>query len=77
MKQNYQGLVVSYQWLANGQNAQNLADALRKSVKGKVFVILDEVHHAREKLSFGQACEVAFPDHVVAHRLMTSGTPFR
>lgn len=77
LQQSYHGLVVSYQWLATGRNAQNLADALGNSVKGRVFVILDEVHHASEKLSFGQACETAFPDDVVAHRLMTSGTPFR
>ncbi|MGB3533200.1 MAG: DEAD/DEAH box helicase family protein [Microcoleaceae cyanobacterium] len=77
LKHSYDGLVVSYQWLATGRNAQNLANALGKSVKGRVFVILDEVHHASEKLSFGQACEKAFPDDVVAHRLMTSGTPFR
>ncbi len=77
LKQKYQGLVVSYQYLTKGQNAQNLADALGKSLAGKVFVILDEVHHASDKLSFGQACETAFRDDLVAHRLMTSGTPFR
>jgi superfamily II DNA or RNA helicase len=77
LSQNYHGLVVSYQLLTKGQNAQDLAKVLEKSVKGKVFVILDEVHHASEQLSFGQACETAFPDDVVAHRLMTSGTPFR
>ncbi|MFM6453824.1 MAG: DEAD/DEAH box helicase, partial [Planktothrix sp.] len=77
LKGNYHGLVVSYQWLTKGQNAQNLADALRKSVKGKAFVIIDEVHHASHELSFGRGCETAFPDDVVAHRLMTSGTPFR
>jgi superfamily II DNA or RNA helicase len=77
LNQNYQGVVVSYQWLTKGQNAQNLAEALEKSLAGKVFVILDEVHHASEKRSFGQACETAFPNRVVSHRLMTSGTPFR
>lgn len=40
-------------------------------------MILDEVHHASSDLAFGQACEIAFPDHLVSHRLMTSGTPFR
>lgn len=77
LSQNYQGLVISYQWLTKGQNAQNLANALGKSVKGKLFLILDEVHHASHELSFGRGCEIAFPDNVVAHRLMTSGTPFR
>ena len=77
LQQNYQGLVVSYQWLTKGQNALSLANDLSKSLKGKVFVILDEVHHASHELSFGRACEEAFPDNVVANRLMTSGTPFR
>lgn len=54
-----------------------MANDLQRNWKGKVFVILDEVHHASDKLSFGQACETAFRDDVVAHRLMTSGTPFR
>lgn len=35
------------------------------------------MHHASSELAFGQACEIAFPDHIVSHRLMTSGTPFR
>nr|MDJ0511008.1 DEAD/DEAH box helicase family protein [Crocosphaera sp.] len=74
---DYQGIVISYQWLTKRQNAQNLAKDLQRNWKGKVFVILDEVHHASDKLSFGQACETAFPDDLVAHRLMTSGTPFR
>ena len=73
----YEGLVLSYQWLTKPGNADNLRQMLEQSVKGKVFLILDEVHHASSELAFGQACEVAFPDHVVSHRLMTSGTPFR
>ncbi len=77
LAQNYQGLVVSYQWLTKRDNAQNLSDALAASFGGKVLVILDEVHHASNELSFGQACETAFPDRAVSHRLMTSGTPFR
>ncbi len=54
LKQSYDGLVVSYQWLANGRNAQNLADALGKSGKGRVFVILDEVHHSGEGVSINR-----------------------
>jgi len=77
LDQYYQGLVVSYQWLTKPQNAPNLAKDLEKSFAGKVFLILDEVHHASHELSFGQACKIAFPDSVVSHRLMTSGTPFR
>ncbi|WP_013320675.1 DEAD/DEAH box helicase [Gloeothece verrucosa] len=77
LKEGYHGIVISYQWLTKGQNAQDLAKALEKNLAGKVFVILDEVHHASHELSFGQACEIAFRDHIVSHRLMTSGTPFR
>ena len=73
----YHGIVVNYQWLTKPDNAQKLSYALKASFAGKVFVILDEVHHASEKRAFGRACEIAFPDDVVAHRLMTSGTPFR
>ncbi|MGK7895504.1 MAG: DEAD/DEAH box helicase, partial [Xenococcus sp. (in: cyanobacteria)] len=70
-------LVISYQWLATNNNAENLKNSLRKSLAGKVFLILDEVHHASSELAFGKACETAFPDDVISHRLMTSGTPFR
>ena len=73
----YEGLILSYQWLTKPENAESLRQELEQSIKGKVFLILDEVHHASEKLAFGQACETAFPDNVVSHRLMTSGTPFR
>ncbi|HBQ99298.1 MAG TPA: hypothetical protein DD761_12420 [Cyanobacteria bacterium UBA11691] len=77
LNQGYHGMVVSYQWLTKSDNAQTLSLALKRDVAGKVFIILDEVHHVSDQLAFGQACEAAFPDEVVAHRLMTSGTPFR
>ncbi len=77
LQKGYQGLVVNYQWLTYSGNAEWLANALQKTLAGKVFAILDEVHHASSELSFGQACEIALPDRSVSHRLMTSGTPFR
>jgi len=79
LREGYQGLVISYQWLTTGKaaNAEWLAKALQKTLAGKVFAILDEVHHASSELSFGQACEIGLPDRCVSHRLMTSGTPFR
>ena len=77
LQQGYQGIVLSYQWLTKPGNAERLKTALGRTLTGKTFVILDEVHHASSELAFGQACEIAFPDHVVSHRLMTSGTPFR
>ncbi|MBH8554683.1 DEAD/DEAH box helicase family protein [Nostocaceae cyanobacterium CENA357] len=77
LQQHYHGLVVSYQWLSYSNNSSLLLNNLSRTVAGKVFLILDEVHHTSSDLAFGQACERAFPDTIVSHRLMTSGTPFR
>lgn len=77
LQQGYDGLVISYQWLATNKNAENLKKSLEGNWVGKFFLILDEVHHVSSELAFGRACETAFPDDVVSHRLMTSGTPFR
>lgn len=77
LQQGYQGIVLSYQWLTKSGNAELLKTALGRTLTGKIFVILDEVHHASSEMAFGQSCEIAFPDHIVSHRLMTSGTPFR
>jgi superfamily II DNA or RNA helicase len=77
MNKGYQGVIISYQWLTNLKNAQSIAASLSKTLKGRVFLVLDEVHHASSELSYGQACQTAFPDDIVARRLMTSGTPFR
>lgn len=77
LSQGYHGLVVSYQWLTKAGNTEWMADALSQKLAGKVFLVLDEVHHVSSELAFGQACETAFPDRVISHRLMTSGTPFR
>lgn len=77
LSEGYHGLVVSYQWLTKGRNASKLADDLSKNLAGKVFLVLDEVHHATSERAFGQGCETAFPDDIISHRLMTTGTPFR
>lgn len=77
LSQSYHGLVVSYQWLSYSGNSDSLLDHLSRTVARKLLVILDEVHHVSSDLAFGQACEQAFPDAIVSHRLMTSGTPFR
>ena len=50
--------------------------ALRIRVEGfKTLVILDEVHHAGDALSWGEAVREAFEP--AARRLMLTGTPFR
>ena len=77
LTQGYHGLVVSYQWLSYSNNASSLFNDLSRSVAGKVFLVLDEVHHVSCDLAYGRACETAFPDAIISHRLMTSGTPFR
>ena len=77
LKDEYHGMVLSYQWLTKSGNAEALKQTLQQSLAGKIFLILDEVHHASENKSFGEKCQIAFPDHVISHRLMTSGTPFR
>lgn len=77
INKGYEGLVISYQWLSYGENAKILKQSIEVSPANKVFLVLDEVHHVSNELSYGQACETAFPDELVSHRLMTSGTPFR
>jgi superfamily II DNA or RNA helicase len=62
------GVVVTYQ-----QVAANPA-ALRPLVRG-ALVVLDEIHHAGESRSWGDAVRHAF-EHA-ARRLCLSGTPFR
>src|ERR671929_1738046 len=50
--------------------------ALRIRTEGfKTLVILDEVHHAGDALSWGEAVREAFEP--AARRLMLTGTPFR
>lgn len=79
IRDGYQGLVITYQFIAanKGINAMLLSKSLRDTCNGRVFVIIDEVHHASDQLAYGQACEIAFPNDVVSHRLMTTGTPYR
>ena len=77
LQKGYEGIVISYQWLSKRGNANKLKQNIENSSAKKIFLILDEVHHASSELAYGQACETAFPDHLISHRLMTSGTPFR
>ncbi|MEL6442347.1 MAG: hypothetical protein AAFQ80_24250 [Cyanobacteria bacterium J06621_8] len=77
INKGYDGLILSYQWLSYGENARILKQSIEASSVNKIFLVLDEVHHVSDELSYGQACEIAFPDEIISHRLMTSGTPFR
>jgi superfamily II DNA or RNA helicase len=66
----FDGYCVTYAGIAVNENAHRVRIAARKTL-----VILDEVHHAADALSWGdavrEACEVA------TRRLSLTGTPFR
>lgn len=64
----YDGVVVTYGAVANATNVYR-----RISQRG--FVVLDEVHHAGEQRSWGEAVKTAFEN--AAKRLLLTGTPFR
>ena len=64
------GYVTTYAQVA-GRPAIHSARALRK----RSLVILDEIHHAGDGLSWGEAVGVAFDG--VQRRLSLTGTPFR
>ncbi len=67
---DYKGIALTYAGVA----ANPLA--LRIRVEGfKTLVILDEVHHAGDALSWGEAVREAFDP--ATRRLMLTGTPFR
>lgn len=65
-----QGYVTTYAQVA-GKPALHAA----RSTAKKTLVILDEVHHAGDGLSWGDACAEAF--QFAARRLCLTGTPFR
>jgi superfamily II DNA or RNA helicase len=62
------GIAVTYQQVASNPHA------LRAMVRG-AFAVLDEIHHAGESRSWGDAVRTAF-EHATS-RLCLSGTPFR
>ncbi len=62
------GIVTTYQQVATS------ADALR-ALTNDAFVILDEIHHASDDRTWGEAIRTAFEP--AAKRLSLSGTPFR
>jgi len=68
--QDYVGVAVTYAGVA----ANPLAMRIRTE-RFKTFVILDEVHHAGDALSWGESVREAFQP--AARRLALTGTPFR
>ena len=69
-KTGYSGCVVTYQQLLG-----NGGGLLRHAMRRRTFVILDEVHHAGDNKSWGDALRQAVEPAV--HRLCLTGTPWR
>ncbi len=67
---DYQGVVVTYAQVASHPTLHRVRTERRKSL-----VILDEVHHAGDAKSWGDAIREAFTPAV--RRLTLTGTPFR
>ena len=68
---DYHGMVVTYSLL--GQDKKQIHKQLTFSKK--TFVIFDEIHHAGDNLSWGNAVRESFDKAVF--RLAISGTAFR
>ncbi|AUS77804.1 hypothetical protein C1701_04890 [Actinoalloteichus sp. AHMU CJ021] len=68
--QDFQGVAVTYAQVAAHPNLHRVRTERRKTL-----VILDEVHHAGDALSWGDAVREAFTP--ATRRLALTGTPFR
>ncbi|HEY1487191.1 MAG TPA: DEAD/DEAH box helicase, partial [Micromonosporaceae bacterium] len=67
---DFHGAVVTY-----AQVGMAPAIHRRRTITRKMFVILDEIHHAGDSRSWGDGVKAAFEPAV--RRLMLTGTPFR
>lgn len=68
--QDYVGIAVTYAGVASNPLAHRI-----RTERFKTLVILDEVHHAGDALSWGEAVREAFDP--ARRRLALTGTPFR
>ncbi|MCA1984176.1 DEAD/DEAH box helicase [Nocardioides nematodiphilus] len=66
----YLGIAVTYAGVGVNPNAMRI-----RADRWKTLVILDEVHHAGDALSWGEGVREAFED--ATRRLCLTGTPFR
>ncbi len=67
---DFVGVAVTYAGVATNPLAMRI-----RTERFKTLVILDEIHHAGDAMSWGEACREAFePAH---RRLALTGTPFR
>lgn len=69
-KQDYRGCVVTYQQLLGTGGA-----LMRHAMQRRTLVILDEVHHAGDNKSWGEALRTAVEP--ATYRLCLTGTPWR
>jgi superfamily II DNA or RNA helicase len=70
VSKDYLGVAVTYAGVATNPLAMRI-----RTERYRTFVILDEIHHAGDAMSWGEACREAFePAH---RRLGLTGTPFR
>ncbi len=67
---DFRGIVVTYAGVA-----ANVLGLRVRTEAYKTLVVLDEVHHAGDAMSWGEAVREAFEP--AARRLMLTGTPFR
>lgn len=65
----FMGAVVTYQWLSS--NAQLARNKVSRQI---TLAVLDEVHHAQDEKSWGEALRVALEP--ATRILLTTGTPF-
>ncbi|MFC1429105.1 DEAD/DEAH box helicase [Streptacidiphilus sp. N1-3] len=70
LSKDYQGIVITYAGV--GVNPMLHRNRVEQR---KTLVILDEIHHAGDSKSWGEACAEAFEP--AARRLALTGTPFR
>ena len=68
-RRDVDGIVVTYQQVASAP------DLFAHHLRRPTFVVLDEIHHAGDQSSWGNALRTAFDR--AARRLALSGTPFR
>ena len=70
LSHGYHGRVVTYAQVAAAPEIHRAATSSRRTL-----VVLDEIHHAGDALSWGQALRYAYDD--ATKRLSLSGTPYR
>ncbi len=74
-KRDYDGIVTTYQAIANGEITLSLMEHELARPGTRTLVIFDEIHHAGDTSQFGRKIERAFGD--ADRRLLLSGTPWR